>query len=93
LPISKFGWGVKPPLSDHVYFLPRFYGEGDREAVETLSTQKSGFSACGTALSFVMKVERKLSAQTVSSHSPEARRYVALADQGIVKTPGSSTVN
>ena len=54
--------------------------------------QKSGLSAFGIVAS-VPGNHWVFSAQTNSSHSTNGRPYVMVADQGVVKTPSSSTVN
>ena len=56
------------------------------------TSQKSGLSACGRSIALPVW-SRVLSAQTNSGQTPSGRRYVILADQGVVNTPGSSTVN
>ena len=56
------------------------------------SLQKSGLSAVGTS-EYVPGYHSGFSAQTSSGHSSKARRNVTVADQGIVKTPASSTVS
>jgi hypothetical protein len=53
--------------------------------------QKSGLSAVGTS-EYVPGCHWGFSAQTSSIHSSKARRNVTVADQGIVKTPSSSTL-
>src|SRR5215831_9130694 len=54
--------------------------------------QKSGLSAIGTA-AFLPAIASShvFSAQTTSRHASRPRRYVMVADHGIVKTPLSST--
>jgi len=60
----------------------------------TLScTQKSGLSAVGSAASFSVPYLCGFSAQTFSGQPRNTRRYVLVADQAVVKTPLSSTVN
>ena len=60
---------------------------------DNAATQKSGFSACGTRL-IHEPGPRVFSLQRYSPHSVvKGRRYLMVADQGILKTPSSSTVN
>ena len=52
------------------------------------AAQKSGLFAVGTAVSLpAIANSRVFSAQTTSRHASAPRRYVMVADQGIVKTP------
>src|SRR5579862_6322936 len=51
--------------------------------------QKSGFSACGTAVSLPLKYSCTFSLQIKSVHPPTAGRYVMVALHGMVNTPAS----
>ena len=61
-------------------------------ASTTRRVQKSGLSDVGTWASLSVPYLLGFSAQTFSSHSPTGRPYVTVADHGVVKTFGSSTV-
>jgi hypothetical protein len=66
---------------------------GPRGGQRRFCTQKSSLSAVGTAASFSVPYLCGFSAQTFSGQPRNTRRYVLVADQAVVKTPLSSTVN
>lgn len=77
-----------------VLHLPRETAIAHQRKLHSSPAQKSGLSAVGTAAALpAIANSCVLSAHTTSRHSSIPRRYVMVADHGIVKTPSSSTVN
>jgi len=83
---------AEPALPKRARSRPRQPPPVSSRAQALTVAQKSGFCAVGTS-EYAPGYHSGFSAQTSSGHSSKARRNVTVADQGIVKTPASSTVS